>query len=691
MAENFQYPETRVVDQIDDYFGTPVADPYRWLEDIDSEETLAWINAQNDLTFGFLEAIPTREAIMARLTELCNYPRYSSPLHRGSFYFFRLNDGLQEHSVFYFQDTLGGEPVVLIDPNLFPEEDNISLAGTSISHDGKLVAWATIESGSDWRTWHVRDIATGIDLDDTIMWSKMSGASWNNDNTGFYYCRYDEPVEGEEYEAVHQYQKLYFHELGTSQDDDFLIYGREDKPEWTILCEITDDGQYLVIPIYDMYSEKIMNNGIFYIDLSFEDEQTVELLNDFDAMYCYLGNLGEDFYFFTDLDAPRGKIISINLSEPSRENWRTVVPEATEILERAAMLNGNSLVLNYTWDAYDIVIIFNSDGVYEGEIELPCPGTAWGFDGRQSDSKTFYTFASFLHPEEIYQYDFETRESTLFRAPEISADLSGYVSEQVFYESYDGTRIPMFLIYPEDIEFNGSNPTYMVGYGGFATPVKPWFFFNILVWLEMDGIFAFPCIRGGGEYGEEWHLAGIKENRQNVYDDFICAAEYLIENEYTSTPKLAIVGGSNGGTLVAVCLNQRPDLFGAVLPSMGLMDLLRFHLFTGGWMTIPEIGNPEDPDEFEFLYDFSPYHNITPGENYPAVLVTTADHDDRVVPSHSFKYAARLQSAQAGNAPILLRTEMGEGHGYSSGISEFLQSIADEYAFLTEVMDMDVD
>ncbi|MCD4702339.1 MAG: prolyl oligopeptidase family serine peptidase [Candidatus Aegiribacteria sp.] len=689
IAESFQYPYTRIDDQVDDFFGTPVADPYRWLEDLDSEETLAWINAQNDLTFGYLETIPIREAIGIRYTELVDYQRYSMPLHRGPYNFFYLNDGLQEHSVYYCQDTLGGEPFVLIDPNLFPEEENLSLAGTTVSHDGKLIAWATSESGSDWRTWHVRDVTTGIDLDDTVMWSKMSGANWNSENTGFYYSRYDEPVECEEYDAVNHYHKLYFHELGTSQDQDVLIYERPDKPEWMINAGVTEDEHYLVIYIYDPNS--VQKNGIFYIDLDSEDKQIIELLNDFDASYRPIGNIGEDFYFFTDLDAPNGRIISIDISEPSRENWRILVPEAEDILNRATILNDSSLVLTYTRDAYSLVQIYNLDGVFESEIELPCPGTAWGFGGLQSDTETFYTFSSFLYPGTIYRYDFETSESTLFWEPEINTDLAGYVTEQVFYESYDGTLIPMFLVYPEDIELDGSNPTLLQGYGGFNVSMAPWFRTEILVWLEMGGIFALPCIRGGGEYGEEWHLAGIKENRQNVYDDFICAAEYLITNGYTSTPKLAITGGSNGGTLVAACLNQRPDLYGAALPSMGVMDLLRFQLFTIGWAWTSEYGDPDDPDEFEFLYELSPYHNIEEGIEYPAVLVTTADHDDRVVPGHSFKYAARLQAAQAGDAPVLIRIQTSAGHGGSVGLSEAIQKLADKLAFLTEALSMDVD
>ena len=580
-AAGIEYPEARISDKVDDYFGTLVPDPYRWLEDVDSAETLEWIAVQNELWEGFIEAIPCREWIRERFEEIYDYQRYSMPYRKGERYFFSLNDGLQDHSVFCYRESIDGEPVVLINPNEFPEEERLSLAGTVVTDDGNMLAWATSGSGSDWSTWYVMDIETQTALSDTILWSK-GGISWNADNTGFYYTRYEQPEEGQEYIERNVGQRILFHRLGTSQDQDSLIYERPDKTEWMIGAYETDDGGYLIIWVWD--SSLVRKNGIFYIDLASEDRQVVELLGDFDAQYSLIGNIGEEFYIRTDLDAPHDRIICINITEPSRDKWREIVPEAEEILESASILNNSeSLVLRYSWDAYTKIYMYDIKGEFQKELELPCRGTVWGFRGLQSDTETFYLFSSLLHPGEVYSYDFDTGGSTFLWAPEINADLSVYEEKQVFYESHDGTMIPMFLVYPKDIELDGSNPTLLTGYGGFGVSMRPWFSTARLVWLEMGGIYAIPCIRGGGEYGEEWHLAGIKENRPIVFGDFICAAEYLIEEGYTSTSKLAISGGSNGGTLVAACLNMRPDLFGAASPAMGVMDLLRFHMFTTGW------------------------------------------------------------------------------------------------------------
>ncbi len=686
-AEDLIYPEARMSDQVDDYFGTLVPDPYRWLEDVSSIETLAWIAAQNELWNSFIEAIPRRNWIRERLEELYDYQRYSMPYRKGERYFFSLNDGLQDHSLFCYRESLDGEPVVLINPNEFPEDERLSLAGTSVTDDGELLAWATSESGSDWSTWYVMDIETQAALSDTIRWTK-GGVSWKTDNSGFYYTRYEQPEEGQEYLERNENQRIFFHSLGTLQEQDSLIYERPDKPEWMIGAYETDDGRYLVIYIYD--TNLVRKNGIFYIDLLSEDRQVVELLGDFDAGYSMIGNIGEEFYFRTDLDAPHERIICIDITEPSRVEWREVVPESEEILEGVSILNNSeSLILQYSWDALSRVYLYNIQGEFQKELELPCQGTVWGFWGLQSDTETFYLFSSLLHPGEVYNYDFESGESTFLWAPEINADLSGYEEKQVFFESHDGTMIPMFLVYSSDIELDGSNPTLLTGYGGFGVSMNPWFSTSRLVWLEMGGVYAVPCIRGGGEYGEEWHLAGIKENRPVVFGDFICAAEYLIEEGYTSTPKLAISGGSNGGTLVAACLNMRPDLFGAAAPAMGVMDLLRFHLFTVGWAWTSEYGNPDDPEEFEFLLDYSPYHNIEPGIEYPPVLISTADHDDRVVPGHSFKYGARLQAAQAGDAPILMSIHSRAGHGGAVGLSESLDRRSDSYAFFWQMLSMD--
>ena len=681
---DFAYPPARIDQQYDDYHGTTVHDPYRWLEDVDSEETLEWIAAQNGLWETFLAEIPVRDPIRDRLEVLYDYERYSSPYRHGDRYFLYINDGLQDHAVLCYRESLDGEPIVLIDPNEFP--DRVSLGGTRVTDDGTLIAWATSESGSDWATWYVRDIETGEDLEDEILWTK-GGVSWCGDNSGFYYGRYEEPEEGLEYIERNVNERVFFHRLGTPQESDSLVYERPDRPEWALGAYPTEDDRYLIIYIYDTTIESA--NAIYYIDMSSEGREVVELLRDFDARYYPIGNVGEDFYFWTDLDAPRGGVILIELSRPGRENWAEIIPESEDILESARVMNGNSsLVLQYSRDAYSHVQIHDMEGSFVRNVELPALGSVYGFAGLQMDTETFYVFSSNLHPGEVYRYDFETDESSLVWVPEIGTDLSCFEETQVFYESHDGTMIPMFLTYPKDIEMDGSTPCILSGYGGFGISMGPWFSTSRLVWLEMGGMTATPCIRGGGEYGEEWHLAGIKENRPVAFGDFIAAAEYLIEEGYTSTPRLAISGGSNGGTLVGACLNMRPDLFGAAAPSMGLMDLLRYHLFTIGWYWISEYGDPEDPEEFEFVYGYSPYHNIEPGVEYPPVLITTADHDDRVVPGHSFKYGARLQAAQAGEAPVLLRINARAGHGGAVGLSESLDLTADRYAFFWQVLGM---
>jgi prolyl oligopeptidase len=685
-AAAFRYPEARISDQTDDYFGTAVADPYRWLEEVDSDETLEWIESENLLTFNFLESIPERETILERLSEIWDYPSCSLPSVYNGRYFYRYNEGLQEFSVLYYKDGLDGEPHVLIDPNEFHGEGDVSLSGTSISRDGRLIAWSISESGSDWSEWRVREVDTGEDLDDLIRWTKFSYVAWNSDNSGFYYSRYPETASGEELVERNQNQIVCFHRLGTAQDEDEVVYSRPDEPDWTFYCWLTDDYRYLGIDVDD--GEHVSSNGLLYMDLENGNGSIVELLSEFDSFYWNIGNIGSEFYFITDLDAPNSRIVSIDVTDPDRGNWREEVPEKEEVLLGASIQNDSTIVAVYSKDAFSKVLMYDLSGEFLRELELPCPGSVYGFGGLQSQTESFYSFSSFLYPSEIYRYDFETDESTLYWRPEIDADLSQYVTEQVFYSSYDGTRIPMFLVYPEIIRLDGSNPCLLTGYGGFGVSMGPWFSSSNIVWMEMGGIYAVPCIRGGGEYGEDWHLAGVRENRSKVFDDFICAAEYLIENGYTSTPRLAISGGSNGGTLVGACLNRRPDLFGAALPGMGVMDLLRYHLFTVGYAWIPEYGNPGIEEDFQFLYRYSPYHNIAEGVEYPPVLVTTADHDDRVVPGHSFKYAARLQAAQAGEAPILIRIQGRAGHGGGVGISEYMQLIADEYAFLAEVLDI---
>jgi len=680
------YPEAPPGDVVDDYFGTPVPDPYRWLEDVDSEATLEWIEAQNALWEEFIVGVPVRDSIRARLEELWSYERYSMPVRRGGMFFYYRNDGVQEHPVFYCGDSLGGGGRVLLDPNSFEDPDR-SLSYASVSDDGRLLAWGSSNSGSDWHTVHLMDVETGEALPDTIAWIK-SGVSWATDGSGFYYNAYDRPEEGEEYTEENRNQKILFHRLGTPQQSDSLVLAMPEEPDWIFYGGESDDGRYLVIGVYD--TKLVDSNGIFYVDLRSEEREMVRLLDDFEASWSFLGNVGEEFYFATNLEAPRRRIVAIDLANPGRESWREVVPQAEENLKTASLVNGSrSLVLHYSWDAYDTIRILDLEDGSTEEPQLPNRGTVWGFGGRQDDTDTYYTFTSYLHPGEVYSYDYGTGEGQLVWRPDVGADLSGYREEQVFYESFDGTRIPMFLVYPEDVEPDGDNPTLLTGYGGFGVSNVPYFTTARLVWLEMGGVYASPCIRGGGEYGEEWHLAGIRENRPVVFRDFIAAAEYLIDGGWTSTPRLAISGHSNGGTLVGACLNMRPELFGAAAPSMGVMDLMRYHLFTIGWYWKSEYGDPEDPEDVEFLLGYSPYHNINRGAEYPATLISTADHDDRVVPGHSFKYGARLQSAQAGEAPILLSITRRAGHGGAVGRSERLDRIADEYAFFWETLGME--
>ncbi len=681
------YPDAPRCDQVDDFFGTPVPDPYRWLEDLDSPETREWIAAQNALTESFLSAIPERGSLRTRIRELFDYESFTLPYRRGDLYFFSVNSGLQEHYVFCCSDSPGGEPRVLIDPNLLPPERHLSLAGTSVSHDGEYLAWGLSSSGSDWSDWYVTDIETGEMLEDTIRWTKAGWVAWNADDTGFYYSTPPPPLPGEEYTALTEAEKVYLHLLGTPQEEDSLVFECPGRPELFPSAYLTDDERYLVIDVYD--GSTLDHNYIYYIDLSLPPSERVteELVGRLEATYSFVGNADSTFYIWTNLGAPNGMLVAIDLEYPDPECWREVVPERTEVLEGVSLLNGSrTLVLQYSRDACSLVEIWSTDGVFEREIPLPDRGSAWGFGGRQEDTETFYQFTSFLYPEVIYRYDFATGESEEVRRPDIDADLSRFESRQVFYESYDGTMVPMFLVYPRDMALDGANPALMTGYGGFGIPMSPYFNPSTILWLEQGGVFAMPCIRGGGEYGEEWHLAGVGANRENTYDDFAAAAEYLIAEGYTSTPWLGIEGASNGGTLIGACLNRRPDLYGAAVPQMGVMDQLRFHLFTYGWSWTPEYGDPEDPEDFEFLYRLSPYHNIRDGVEYPAVLVTTADHDDRVVPGHSFKYAARLQAAQAGEAPVLIAVYPESGHGGAVGLAEALERSADVYAFLLAVL-----
>ncbi|BAT51742.1 prolyl oligopeptidase [Nostoc sp. NIES-3756] len=684
--EPLNYPTPRKSEQVDDYHGTLVADPYRWLEDPDSEETKAWIEAENEITFAYLGEISVREKIQQRLTKLWDYEKYGIPFKEGENYFYFKNDGLQNQSVLYTLKSLDGEPRVLLDPNKLSDDGTVALSGLAISDNGKLLAYGLSTSGSDWQEWKVLDIETGEDLADHLNWIKFSGASWTNDHQGFFYSRYDEPNAATKLEDVNYYQKLYYHRLGTPQSEDILIYQRLDQKEWGFNGGVTEDGRYLIISVWLGTDSR---NLVFYKDLTQPDAEVVELINQFEANYSFIEHDETVFYFRTDLDAPRGRVIAIDVNIPEKAAWREIIPQTEATLEGVSILN-NQLIGDYLQDAHSQIKIFDLNGTFIREVELPGLGSVGGFGGKRYDTETFYNFTSFTTPGTIYRYNLVTGESELFRKPQVDFNPEDYETKQVFYASKDGTQVPMFITHKKGIELNSNNPTYLYAYGGFNASLTPTFSVSNLVWMEMGGVYVMANLRGGGEYGEEWHQAGMKDRKQNVFDDFIAAAEWLIANNYTKPAKLAIAGGSNGGLLVGACITQRPDLFGAALPAVGVMDMLRFHKFTIGWAWTAEYGSPENPEEFPALYAYSPLHNLKPGTAYPATLITTADHDDRVVPAHSFKFAAALQAAHNGNAPVLIRIETKAGHGAGKPTAKIIEEAADKWAFLVRTFDVEV-
>jgi prolyl oligopeptidase len=679
------YPQARRSDQVDDYHGVKVADPYRWLEDTDSAETHAWVEAENKLTFGYLDKIPYRQAIRDRLTKLWNYERFTTPSQHGGRYFFQHNTGLQQQNVLLVAESLNAEPRVLLDPNLLSSDGTVALADTEISDDGKLMAYAIATSGSDWTEWHVRDIDTGKDLSDDLKWVKFSGASWTKDNKGFYYSRYDEPT-GASMRDTNYFQKLYYHRLGAAQSEDKLIYERPDNKEMGFAGSVTDDGHYLIIGVWQGTAPK---NRLYYKDLTQPDSPVVKLLDDFDARYDFVDNDGPVFWFQTDLDAPRGRLIAIDIRHPERANWKTLVPQGADTLEFAHAVN-NSFLLGYLKDARTEVRVHDLSGAFLRNVDLPGIGTAAGFGGKRTDKETFYAYTSFTSPATVYRYDPVAGKSAVYRQPKVAFDASRYETKQVFYKSKDGTRVPMFLTYKKGIKLDGQNPVLLYAYGGFDISLTPFFSVANVVWLEMGGVYAQPNLRGGGEYGEEWHQAGMKLKKQNVFDDFIAAAEWLIANKYTSTSKLAIRGGSNGGLLVGACVTQRPDLFGVAVPEVGVMDMLRFHKFTIGWAWTSDYGSSDNAEEFKALYAYSPLHNLKPGTKYPPTIIATSDHDDRVVPGHSFKFAATMQADQAGPAPVLIRIETKAGHGAGKSVTKLIEETADTWAFVAHNLDMKV-
>jgi prolyl oligopeptidase len=682
------YPNTRTVEQTEDYHGTPVPDPYRWLEDVDSPETLEWIKGQNELTFSILEKIPRRDAIRKRLTELWDFAKAWAPYKKGKWYFQERNSGLQNQSVFYVMESLTAEPRVLLDPNALSEDGTVALTSFSISKDGKWLAYATSASGSDWLTWRVREVETGNDLDDVIEWSKFSEAAWLPNGTGFYYSRYEPPSAGSEFENTNYNQKIFFHRLNTSQDKDQLIYERPDHKEWGFQSKITDDGRYHALTVWQGTD---VRNRFFYRDMQGQN-QFVELIAELEATYELVGNDGPKFYFFTNLDAPRGKVIAIDINDPDKSKWQIMLPESQAVLEGVVMVNDQFAAL-YNQDAHHNLRLFKLDGSPDGEVPFPTLGSVVqindiGLHASRADHELFYAFQSFLYPTTVYRYNLRTRSAEPVNSPELDFDPTAYETQQVFVASKDGTRIPMYLTHKKGLLRDGQNPTLLYGYGGFNISTMPVFAIGRLIWLELGGVYASANMRGGAEYGEEWHQGGMLDRKQNVFDDFIACAEWLIAEKITSTSKLAIEGRSNGGLLVGACMTQRPDLFGACLPHVGVMDMLRFHKFTIGWAWVSDYGTPDEPEQFKTLYAYSPYHSLKPGTVYPPTLITTADHDDRVVPGHSFKFAARLQACQGGEAPVLIRIQTKAGHGFGKPTAIQIQETADIYSFLVQSLGM---
>ena len=685
--ESIAYPQTKKGDVVEVLHGHTIADPYRWLEDPNTPETAAWVEAQNKVSFGYLGKIEKRTAIRERLTKLWNYERYGVPSQEGAWTIFSKNDGLQNQAVIYKATSLNAAPEVLLDPNTLSTDGTVALSGMSFSEDGTHLAYSTSASGSDWMEWKVRDVATGQDLTDVIKWSKFSGAAWKKDGSGFYYSRYDAPKDqGEAFKAVNKNQKVYFHRIGTAQDKDELVYERPDQPDWGFGADVTDDGRWLLI----FQSEGTnRENRIFLKDLSNPNGKIEPFLDKFDASYHIVGNDGATFYVVTDKDAPRYRVVAIDKGRADPVAWKTLIAQAAnrDVLSSSALI-ANRFVTVWRVDAHEKLKLFALDGRLESEIALPAIGSIAGLSGKRKNTDAFYAFTSFNYPSTTFRYDFATKASTIFKQPKVDFDPNAFETKQVFYPSKDGTKIPMFIVHKKGLVRNGSNPTYLYGYGGFDVSLEPAFSPSNVVWMEMGGVYAQPNLRGGGEYGKEWHEAGRLKNKQNVFDDFIAAAEWLISNQYTSTPKLAIGGGSNGGLLVGAVMTQRPDLFGAALPAVGVMDMLRYHKFTIGWAWKSDYGDPDIKEDFEVALKYSPLHNLKPGVSYPATLVTTGDHDDRVVPAHSHKFIAALQAAQKGSAPVLTRIETKAGHGAGKPTTKIIEERADQWAFLTKALGM---
>jgi prolyl oligopeptidase len=724
------YPVAARGTQVDDYHGVSIADPYRWLEDTDSPATKAWVEAQNRLTDSFLATIPERPAIKTRLTEIWNYARFSAPFKGGERYFYFQNTGLQNQSILYVQDRRNAPPRVLLDPNVLSRDGTVALSGQAASDNGRYLAYSISTSGSDWQEVHVRDVNTGRDLADTLKWVKFSGISWTHDDKGFFYSRYDEPTAGNKMTSVNRNHKIYYHRIGRPQSSDELIYDRPDQPDWLLFGSVTDDGQYLIITVAQGTD---VRNRLYFIDLDNPGRPKINnpvfrLIDRFDAEYEFVGNRGTMFYVRTDRNAPKGRIVAISIENPREERWNTIVAESKDALVTATTA-GDDIVAKYLKDAQSSIRFFsggrddrrdrqrgqppprrNPGSIYDdtstapivtrgqqltgggftlrGELPLPGIGTVNEIRGKQGDDEMFYSFTSFLYPTTVYRYDLKSRTNTVYRAPKVAFDAGKYETRQVFFTSKDGTRVPMFITAKKGLQLDGNNPTLLYAYGGFNISSTPSFSSANAAWLEMGGIYALANLRGGGEYGKEWHEGGMLAKKQNVFDDFIAASQYLIREKYTSTPKLAIRGGSNGGLLVGAVMTQRPELFGATLPEVGVMDMLRFQKFTIGWAWTSDYGSSDNAEQFKYLRAYSPLHNIKTGTCYPPTLAFTADHDDRVVPGHTFKFIATLQAAQGCPNPVLVRIETKAGHGAGKPTTKQIDEAADRFAFLVRALRM---
>lgn len=695
-ASAFVYPNATRSDHVDRYHGIEVADPYRWLEQTDSAQTKSWIADQNAVTFDYLDTIGERDAIRKRLTALWNYERWGVPHREGKRYIVSKNDGLQPQSVLYKLDGLDDAGAVLLDPNRLSSDGTIALAGQSFSPDGSKMAYGVSASGSDWQVWRVRDVATAEDTSDLIQWIKFTGVSWTADGKGFYYARYQAPKSGGALEDVNVGQTLHFHRLGTPQSEDPLIYERPDHAKWGFSPRVTDDGRYLVISVR-IGTER--NNNIFVQDLGRRGKplgkgktppKTTELLPKFTAHWEFIGNEGSTFWFLTDDQAPKGRVVAIDMARPGTP--KEIIGQSDDTL-RGVKRVGGRFVASYLSDAHAKVRIFETSGAVAKDVSLPGIGSISGFSGEASDTETFYSYSSFTTPSTVYRLDPATGVSTVFRAPKVGFDPNDFVVEQVFYPSKDGTKVPMFIAHKKGLKPSKGkpHPTYLYGYGGFNIPITPRFSVPDLVWMEMGGVYASANLRGGGEYGEQWHRAGTKLDKQNVFDDFISGAEYLMDTGWTSSDTLAIGGRSNGGLLVGACITQRPDLYAAALPGVGVMDMLRFDEFTIGWAWRSDYGDKNDAEQFGVLRGYSPYHNLEKGREYPATLVYTADHDDRVVPAHSFKFAAALQHAHQGPDPVMIRIDTKAGHGAGKPVGKRIEEWTDLWGFVAHNVGMKVE